>query len=91
MMNRIASHWERPPTPNRLERWLDRKLRVGSFAAFPPYAPPGDRRSHCPDQFARALLARMRSAADDPATLERVKDDARAFRSWAEAVVPAAV
>jgi hypothetical protein len=91
MVNRIAGYWSQGPPPNRLERWLVRTIQAGGLDAFPRYAPPGRLGLHSPEQYARTLLTRMRSAADDPLALERVKDDGRAFRSWAEAVRPMAV
>jgi hypothetical protein len=91
MFNRIAGHWQQGPPPNRLERWLVRKIQAGALDSLPPYAPLGGRENHCPDQYARALLTRIRSVAHDPLALERVKDDGRAFRSWTEAVRPVAV
>lgn len=75
------------PPGGRLEGWLRRGVQEGVLAALPPYSPPGGRWDYRPEQYARGLLARLRAAADDPAAIERVKDDGRAFRSWAEAVL----
>jgi hypothetical protein len=86
MPNRVSDQWKETPPRSRLERWLLRKVQGGALRALPQYAPLGDRLEHCPEQYARALLARMQTAAGDSRALERAKDDGRAFRSWAEAV-----
>lgn len=86
MGNPVPEQRGGPPPRNRLESWLRRKVRAGAFKALPPYSPLGDRGDQCPDQYARALLARMRADGGDPRAIERARDDGRAFRSWAEAV-----
>jgi hypothetical protein len=73
------------PPRSRLEAWLVRKLQAGGLKALPRYAPPGACGDLCPEQYAAALLDRLRAAAVDPRAFERAKDDGRAFRSWAEA------
>lgn len=85
MLNRVDGYWKDGP-PTRLEGWLVRKLEGGALKELPRYFPPGGRANHCPEQYARALLFRMRTTADDARAREQVKDDGRAFRSWAEAV-----
>lgn len=72
------------PPKNRLERWLDGALRDGGLKSLPSYAPPGLPGGHCPERFAMALLTGLRDSAEDRRRLERLKDDGRAFRSWAE-------
>jgi hypothetical protein len=86
MINRVFGTRADEPPRSRLERWLQRKIQGGSLRALPGYTPLGDRVPHCPEQYARSLLNRLRTA-HDPWTLERVKDDGRAFRSWAEVVL----
>ena len=86
MLNRIFGPREGEPPPSRLEGWLEREVEAGGLNGLPRYSPPGDRLSHCPEQYARTLLARAR-AARDFSTLENAKDDGRAFRSWTEAVL----
>lgn len=78
------------PLPNRLDRWLDRKIQGGWLKTLPRYYPLQGRGAQCPDQYARALLTGLRAAEGDPRAMERVKDDGRAFRSWAESVLPSA-
>ena len=72
------------PPRSRLESWLVRKIQSGGLKALPRYYPPRGRDDHCPDQYARSLLAGLRRVESDAASLERLKDDGRAFRSWAE-------
>ncbi|MBY0397517.1 MAG: hypothetical protein K2X91_13765 [Thermoleophilia bacterium] len=74
---------EGPPAA-RLERWLDQVLRGGGLKALPKYAPPSFPAGHCPERFARELLTGLRESEADRRRLERLKDDGRAFRSWAE-------
>lgn len=82
-----------PPTEgspaSRLERWLVRGLQTGSFEGLPPYHPPrgGGQR---PEQYAERLLAGLSDAALSGWDRERLRDDGRAFRSWAE-MCPASV
>lgn len=83
-MNRhISLKRAKEPPRNRLERWLVRKLQGGALRSLPRYQPVGGC-EECPEHYAQTLLAGLRSAGDDPRTLERLKDDGRAFRSWAE-------
>lgn len=82
MLNRVERS-ERPPR-SRLESWLLRKIQGGGLKALPRYTPLRGRRNECPEQYARVLLAGLLKAEDDPQELERLKDDGRAFRSWAE-------
>ena len=86
MVNRVFGARADEPPRSRLERWLQREIQGGCLRSLPGYTPLGDRVSHCPEQYARSLLSRLR-AARDPWTLECVKDDGRAFRSWAEVVL----
>jgi hypothetical protein len=74
-----------PPGPSRLEGWLVKKLQGECLQALPRYYPLGGHDGRCPEQYARDLLAGLRSAQSDLARLEQLKDDGRAFRSWAEA------
>ena len=87
MINRVFGPREGDPPPSRLESWLERKVQGGGLNGLPRYCPPGDRLSHCPEHYARALLSRVHAALLNPSALERVKDDGRAFRSWTEAVL----
>lgn len=86
MINRVFGPHEGGLRFSRLEGWLVRELQGGALSSLPHYTPPGSLGLHCPEQYARNLLSRMRSAADDLSALERAKDDGRAFRSWAEAI-----
>lgn len=87
MTNRVAHMLDRPP-PSRLESWLAKKLQGGCLKAMPRYVPHGRRLGRSPERYARELLAALQSARGDILTLERLKDDGRAFRSWAESVGP---
>ena len=53
---------------------------------MPRYYPVGGG-GECPEQYARGLLAGLQTAEADRARLERLKDDGRAFRSWAESAL----
>lgn len=90
MVNRIANK-DGPPPPsrprNRLEGWLVRKIHAGALERLPSYFPLGSRGGQSPEQFALRLLAELRKSDPDPRTRERLEDDGRAFRSWAESVL----
>jgi hypothetical protein len=75
------------PPPSRLEGWLMKKLQGGGLKTLPRYFPLGTRGGRCPEQFARDLLVELRASQGNHAELERLKDDGRAFRSWAESAV----
>jgi hypothetical protein len=70
----------------RLESWLVRKIRAGVLRRLPWYYPIGGG-GGCPESYAKALLAELQASAADRAKLERLKDDGRAFRSWAESAL----
>lgn len=74
---------------SRLERWLLRALQSGRFEALPVYQPLHEGRQR-PELYARRLLDGLKDAASDACEQERLRDDGRAFRSWAE-TYPAAV
>jgi hypothetical protein len=82
MVDSIAKK-ERPPRC-RLEGWLVKKLAGGGLRELPRYYPLGGRGGQCPEQYARALLAALRTADAEDHRHEQLKDDGRAFRSWAE-------
>jgi hypothetical protein len=86
MVNPIARMLDKPP-PSRLEHWLMKKLQGGCLKALPRYFPLGVRGGRCPEPYARDLLAGLRAAQGNVMKLERLKDDGRAFRSWAESAV----
>ena len=88
MKNRVFRKEEGPPR-SRLEGWLERKLQAGALRALPHYYPPRSGQAECAEQYARALLDGLRTVEGDAWTLERIKDDGRAFRSWTELVLPA--
>lgn len=68
---------------SRLERWLVRGLKSGCFEELPAYQPL---REVCqrPELYARRLLDGLKEEAVDAWEQERLRDDGRAFRSWAE-------
>jgi hypothetical protein len=74
---------EEHPT-DRLERWLVWKLEDGVLKKLPRYRPLREPVGECPDRYARTLLEGLRSAGGDTDVRERLRDDGRAFRSWAE-------
>lgn len=78
---------ERPPR-SRLERWLISALREGGLKSLPTYSSPGLPGGQCPERFAKALLVGLRESEGDHRKRERLKDDGRAFRSWAESAFP---
>jgi hypothetical protein len=74
---------------DRLEGWLDRAIQGGGLKGLPRYHPLRGGGGGCPEEYARALLAGLRLAGGNPPVLERLRDDGRAFRGWAErAVIP---
>ena len=75
------------PPRSRLESWLIRKIQAGGLKSLPRYYSLRGRENHCPEQYARTLLADLRRVESDAATLERLRDDGRAFRSWAESAL----
>jgi hypothetical protein len=89
MKNSVFRKEEEPPR-SRLEGWLERKLQAGALRTLPRYYPPRSRQGECAEHYAQTLLAGLRSIRDDALTLERIKDDGRAFRSWTELVLPGA-
>lgn len=86
MVDPIARSLDRPP-PSRLESWLVKKLQGDCLATLPRYFPLGSRGGRCPEQYARELLTDLRASQGDIKKLERLKDDGRAFRSWAESAI----
>ena len=73
-----------PGVGSRLESWLVRTIRRGHLRDYPLYYPLRGTVGYPPEQYARRLLSRLRVADQDLRTLERIKDDGRAFRTWAE-------
>jgi hypothetical protein len=73
-----------PNAGGGLENWLILTIQRESLRGFPPYYPLGDRVGRQPDQYARALLASLRNHEEGTLDRERMRDDGRAFRSWAE-------
>ena len=67
-----------------IESWLVRKLKCRNLRELPPYHAHGGRVVHLAEPFARLLLKSLQSPPGDPRSAERVRDDARAFRSWVE-------
>ena len=67
-----------------LELWLVRTIQQGALNDLPLYFPMGERVGQHPEQYARALLAGLREAGEDGRSLQRTRDNGRAFRSWAE-------
>ncbi len=72
-----------------LESWLIQSLQLSRFDELPLYRPlrGGGQR---PEQFARRLLASLKNPELNEWERERLRDDGRAFRSWAE-TYPAAM
>jgi hypothetical protein len=88
MVHRNANKDGPPSRPRtRLEGWLVRKIHTGALERLPSYFPLGSRGGQSPEQFALRLLAELRKADPDPWARERLEDDGRAFRSWAELVL----
>ncbi len=81
MVDRIPRTEGRPK--GGLERWLVQSLQGNRFDELPLYSPlrGGGQR---PEQFARRLLASLKNPELDEWDEERLRDDGRAFRSWAE-------
>lgn len=75
------------PPRSRLESWLVRKIQAGGLKSLPRYYPLQGRGNQCPEQYARTLLAGLRRVESDALSLERLRDDGRAFRSWAESAL----
>jgi hypothetical protein len=75
------------PTRNRLESWLIRKIQAGGLKSLPRYSPLRGCGGQCPEQYARGLLAGLRTAGDNVRMIDTVKDDGRAFRSWVESAL----
>ena len=67
-----------------LESWLARKIRLKHLRELPPFHANGGGIVHQPEPYARVLLSALRGAPDDVDSRERLRDDARAFRSWVE-------
>ena len=74
---------------SRLERWLVRALQSGRFEGLPAYQPLREGHQR-PELYAQRLLDGLKDAASDAWEQERLRDDGRAFRSWAE-TYPAAL
>jgi hypothetical protein len=72
------------PPHDRLERWLVRKIQGGGLKSLPGYDPLHGPSGRSAEAYALALLAALRRAQGDLPALERLSDDGRAFRSWAE-------
>jgi hypothetical protein len=67
-----------------LASWLSRKIRHGNLRGLPPFYANGGGIIHQPEPYARLLLSALREPAAEPRSFERIRDDARAFRSWVE-------
>jgi hypothetical protein len=67
-----------------LDAWLTRKIRLRLLRELPPFYANGGGIIHQPEPYARLLLSALRESPTDPRHLERIRDDARAFRSWVE-------
>jgi hypothetical protein len=76
------------PAPGRggldLASWLTRKIKHGNLRGLPPFPALGGGIIHQPEPYARLLLGALRQPPDNPRDAERIRDDARAFRSWVE-------
>ena len=76
------------PAPGRggldLASWLTRKIKHGNLRGLPPFPALGGGIIHQPEPYARLLLGALRQPPDNPHDAERIRDDARAFRSWVE-------
>lgn len=73
---------------SRLERWLMRALQSGRFEELPVYQPLREGRQR-PELYAQRLLDALKNATSNAWEQERLRDDGRAFRSWAETYPPA--
>lgn len=78
------SQGKEEPSTDRLERWLVGTLREGVLKGLPRYRPLRGVSGVRPEWYAQMLLDVLRSAETGPGIRERVRDDGRAFRSWAE-------
>jgi hypothetical protein len=67
-----------------LASWLSRKIRHRNLRSLPPFHANGGGIIHQPEPYARLLLSALRQPAAEPRSVERIRDDARAFRSWVE-------
>lgn len=67
-----------------LESWLARKIKLGNLSGLPPFHANGGGIIHLPEPYARLLLMALRQPPSDVRARERIRDDARAFRSWVE-------
>lgn len=67
-----------------LASWLNRKIRLGNLRGLPPFPANGGGIVHQPEPYARLLLGALRQPPADARSAERLRDDARAFRSWVE-------
>lgn len=67
-----------------LASWLTRKIKQGNLRGLPPFPALGGGVIHQPEPYARLLLGALRQPPADPDAAERLRDDARAFRSWVE-------
>jgi hypothetical protein len=67
-----------------LESWLARKIRNGHLRRLPAFSARGGGIVHQPEPYARLLLTTLREPSADPGAVDRIRDDARAFRSWVE-------
>ena len=72
------------PARDRLSGWLDRKLQGGGLRGLPRYSPLRGPGGQCAEAYAETLLAALGRGDNDLLTLEQLRDDGRAFRSWAE-------
>jgi len=64
--------------------WLARKIRHRNLRGLPPFPARGGGIIHQPEPYARLLLGALRCPGADARTSERLRDDARSFRSWVE-------
>jgi hypothetical protein len=67
-----------------LEAWLARKIRLRHLRELPPFHANGGGNVHQPEPYARLLLSALRESPTEVRGRERLRDDARAFRSWVE-------
>lgn len=67
-----------------VQSWLARKIKLRNLKSLPPYRANGGGIIHQPEPYARLLLMSLQGAGDDLQASARLKDDARAFRSWVE-------
>ncbi len=67
-----------------IESWLVRKIKLRNLRELPPYHAHGGGVVHLVEAYARLLLKSLQAPTGDLRSAERIKDDARAFRSWVE-------